>query len=76
MIGSQQKGKKKRGTVKSTGGSENFAVKKNILIDGINITYSSELDKFTGDEFIPEKYKEDEIRLANSILPDSSSSFK
>jgi hypothetical protein len=34
-----------------------------------NITYNPELDKFSGDEFVPEKQKRDEIRLAKSILP-------
>jgi len=40
------------------------------------MTYNPELDKFSGDEFVPEKYKEDGRRLANSTLPHSSPSFK
>ena len=48
--------------------------KKTGVADGNDMTISSELDRFSGDEFLPEKYKDDEIRLANSVLP--SSSFK
>jgi hypothetical protein len=32
-------------------------------------TPGPELEKFSGDEFAPEKYKEVEKRLANSVLP-------
>lgn len=57
--------------------NEKFAeIQEKMKAFGINLTYNPELDKFSGDEFLPEKHKEDEIRLANSTLPKSLSPFK
>jgi hypothetical protein len=48
---------------------EEITVKKARTIDFTGITVNHDLDRFSGDEFIPERYKEHEIRLANSVLP-------
>ncbi|HEY8783622.1 MAG TPA: hypothetical protein VIM16_18490 [Mucilaginibacter sp.] len=76
MISHQQKGRKQAGAVKSNRVHAVSPVKKTRVTDGSDMTYNPELDKFSGDEFVPEKYKEDGVRLANSTLPHSSRSFK
>jgi hypothetical protein len=63
--------KKKAVSIELNGGNKSH--KSSEVID---ITYNPELDKFSGDEFIPQKYKEAEIRLSKSVFPDSSSPFK
>ena len=73
MISHQQKGRKQAGTVKSNRAHADTFIKKT---DGNDMTIDPELDKFSGDEYMPEKHKEDEIRLANSILPHASPSLK
>lgn len=42
--------------------------------EGIIFTINPELDRFSGDGFLPEKHKEAEARLANRVIPDSLSS--
>ncbi|WP_309335846.1 hypothetical protein [Mucilaginibacter sp.] len=76
MISHQQKNGKQRETVKSDGIETNGPAKKKNGIEGQAMTVDSELDKFSGDKSLPEKHKEDEVRLANSILPRSLPSFK
>ena len=76
MIGHQQKGIKQAGAVKSERSHASTPKKKPDIAGGSDTTYNPELDKFSGDEFVPEKYKEDGRRLANSTLPHSSPSFK
>jgi hypothetical protein len=64
MIGSQQK-KKVEKKVK-------LAVAKGHkkLTKEIKLTVNPELNRFSADEFLPEKHMEAERRLAKSILPD------
>ena len=76
MIDHQRKGGKKTGAAKLSGVREISEAKKTSVSDGSDMIVNPELDKYAGDEFVPEKYKEDGIRLANSILPNSKSSFK
>lgn len=76
MISHQQKGRKQVGAVKSERSHASAPKKSPHIADGSDMTYNPELDKFSGDEFVPEKYKEDGRRLANSTLPHSSPSFK
>jgi hypothetical protein len=76
MIDHQQKGSKKAGSVKVSGVREISQAKKTRVSDGSDMIINPELDKYAGDEFVPEKYNEDGIRLANSILPNSKSSLK
>jgi hypothetical protein len=65
MISHQQKGKKQVGAVKSERSHASAPKKSPHIADGSDMTYNPELDKFSGDEFVPEKYKEDGRRLAN-----------
>ena len=76
MINYQHKGRKQSGAAKSERNNTSTPQKKPHIADGSDMTYNPELDKFSGDEFMPEKYKEDGRRLANSTLPHSSPSFK
>jgi hypothetical protein len=69
MIDHQQKGGKKTGAVKLSGVREVSQAKKTRVSDGSDMIVNPELDKYVGDEFIPEKHKQAEIRLAKSILP-------
>jgi len=69
MIGHQQKGKKQAIAVKSSGNDEIGSGKKVKAISEGGMTYNPELDKFSGDQFIPEKHKEVEARFANRLLP-------
>jgi hypothetical protein len=69
MISHQQKSGKQTGTDKLRNGYTKAPTKKVNQVTGIRMTVDPELDKFSGDEFVPEKHKEAEIRLANSNLP-------
>ena len=69
MIGQQQKGKKQAGADKLSGVQAISRVKKIRAADGSYMTIDPKLDKFSGDEYLPEKHKEAENRLANSVLP-------
>lgn len=69
MIGHQQKSSKKPGTVKLSGVHKISSAEKARILNESGMTYNPELDKFSGDERIPEKHEVAEIRLANSILP-------
>ena len=69
MISQQQKDRKQATADKLDGVHAISPVKKIRAADGSYMTIDPELDRFSGDEFIPEKHKEAEIRLANSILP-------
>jgi hypothetical protein len=64
MIGQQQKDRKHAATDKLNGVHAISPVKKIRITDGNDMIINPELDKFSGEEFVPEKYKEDEIRLA------------
>jgi hypothetical protein len=76
MIGHQQRGAKPKRTGKLSGANAITPKKNAKAFDGNDMTINPELDKFSGNAFEPEKYKEDEIRLAKSILPHSSPSHK
>jgi hypothetical protein len=76
MIIHQQKDGKKTTKVGSNEVQTNTPEKKNHIADRCDMTINLELDKFSGDEFVPAKYKEAEIHLVNSILPSSSHSLK
>ena len=76
MISHHQTGGKQARTVKSDRVHATTTVKKTFIADGSDMTINPELDKFSGDEFVPDKYKEEGTRLANSNLPHSSRSFK
>jgi len=69
MIGHQQKGRKRAATVKLAGAHEINPLKKTKIADESGMTYNPQLDKFSAENFIPEKQKEAETRLANSSLP-------
>ena len=70
MISHQQKGRKTAEVAKpghiqvSTSGKKTYTAP-----DGTVMVIDPELDRFSGDEYLPEKHKEAEIRLANSTLP-------
>jgi hypothetical protein len=69
MISHQQKDRKQAGAVKLGGVHTSTPGKKAYRANGSDMTIDPELDKFSGDEFIPEKHKEAESRLTNSLLP-------
>ena len=69
MIGHQQKNRKQERTAKLGGVHAAKPVTKKNVTDGSDMTINPELDKFSGDEYLPEKHKEAEILLAKSILP-------
>ena len=54
MIDHQQKGGKKTGAVKLSGVREVSQAKKTRVSDGSDMIVNPELDKYVGDEFIPE----------------------
>ena len=53
-----------------------YPAQKAKLADGNDMSIDTSLEKFSSDDFLPEKFREDETRLANSLLPHLSSSFK
>ena len=67
MIGHQQKNRKQERTAK-LGDAAKPVTKENVA-DGIDMTINPELEKFSSKYFMPEKHKEAERLLANSILP-------
>jgi len=69
MIGHQQKGRKQAATTKLAGVQEITTLKKAKMVDESGMKYNPELDRFSADNFIPEKQKQAEGRLANSSLP-------
>jgi len=70
MIIKQQKNRKQAEVVKPDHIQADAPVKKKyVAYDGTTVTINPELDRFSGDEYMPEKHKEDEIRLSNSVLP-------
>jgi len=71
MIDHQRKDGKQAATVKSAGVHAISTLKKAKakLAGAGDMTYNPELDKFSADNFIPEKQKKAETRLANSSLP-------
>jgi hypothetical protein len=69
MIGHQQKGRKQTATAKLAGARETTTLKKPKMADESGMKYNPELDRFSADNFIPEKQKQAEARLANSSLP-------
>jgi len=70
MIGQKQKGRKQAVAVKNIHNQADARVKKTFTAyDGTVLTIDPELDKFSGDEYLPEKHKEAERILANSKLP-------
>lgn len=76
MIGHQQKTGKQAKADNAGKGDTVTSARKVRSADGSYMIVNPGLDKFSGDEFVPEKYKEDEARLANSILPHSLPSHK
>ena len=44
-------------------------VKRTTVFDGSDITIDPDLDRYSAEEFLPEKHKIAERRLANSALP-------
>ena len=70
MIGQKQKGGKQAVAVKKGHIKADTGVKKTFTAyDGTVLTINPEFDKFSGDEYLPEKHKEAERILANSKLP-------
>jgi len=70
MIGQKKTGMKQAGAVKKDHIQKGTPVKKTFTAyDGTIMTIDPELDKFSGDEYLPEKHKEAERILANSKLP-------
>ncbi len=76
MINFKEKTEKKEQAAKGNSAHPEVAFVKEYFFDGVKMTYNPDLDKFSGNEFLPEKHKEDERRLKKSKLPDSFSSFK
>jgi len=69
MIKPQQKNVNKKGNTKLETIGASTAYKKTFTTtDGTVLIVDPELDRFSGDGYLPEKHKEDEIRLANSVL--------
>ena len=69
MIGHKEKGRKRVESAKMGGIDEPTPVKKLIATGGCGMSYNPELDKFSADQFIPEKHKQAEPRLTKSSLP-------
>ncbi len=70
MIDQKPKAEKKQSQIGLNGATGNAISKKaTFQFEGMTVTIDPELNQFSGDEFIPEKYKEAERRLAKSVLP-------
>jgi len=67
MIGHQQKGRKRAPSAKLSGVNEIGPVKKLKPAGEGGMSYNPEPDKFSADQFIPDKHKQAETRLANSL---------
>jgi hypothetical protein len=77
MIEHKEKAGKKSKQFDLNGPKETIAPEKIAYqFKGMNVTVNPDLSRFSGDEFLPEKHKQDEIRLKNSVIPDSSSFLK
>ena len=69
MIEQKEKVEKKQ-KAGLNGAKESVVAKKTTFqFEGMTVTINPELNQFSSDEFIPEKYKEAEKRLAKSVLP-------
>ena len=66
MIGYQ---KKDNGQVNTFRNNSTGSKKRADVADGSDMIIDPELGRFLGEEFLPEKHKEDEIRLLNSSFP-------